>query len=58
MLLYNCVLVCRTVFSVDDGMHNEQLEAGEKAVLEGTSKWECKVQVTGTWNGVFGSVCM
>ena len=37
---------------MDDGMHNEQLEAGEKAVLEGTSKWECKVQVTGTWNNI------
>ena len=37
----------RTVFCVDEGEHDTQLEAGEQAVLEGTSKWECKVQVTG-----------
>ncbi|XP_023338035.1 uncharacterized protein LOC111708785 isoform X4 [Eurytemora carolleeae] len=36
----------RTVFCVDPGEHSTQLEAGEQAVLEGTSKWECKVQVT------------
>ena len=39
---------CRTVFSVEQRPHESQLEQGEQAVLDGTSKWECKIQVTGT----------
>ena len=42
---------CRTVFGVTDSVHEGAVEAGEQAVLEGTSKWECKVQTTGRRDG-------
>jgi len=36
----------RTVFNVDQGTHTSNLGASEQVVLDGTSKWSCKIQVT------------
>ena len=38
----------RTVFNVEPRTHQTNLEAAEQVVLDGTSKWSCKIQVTGT----------
>ena len=37
----------RTVFNVDPRTHGSNLESSEQVVLDGTSKWSCKIQVTG-----------
>ncbi|XP_050533775.1 protein unc-13 homolog A isoform X2 [Daktulosphaira vitifoliae] len=36
----------RTMFSVDPDMHIDSLEQAEVIVLEGTSKWSCKIEIT------------
>ncbi|XP_024945044.1 uncharacterized protein LOC107272004 isoform X6 [Cephus cinctus] len=36
----------RTTFSVDPDTHIDSLEQAEKIVLEGTSKWSCKIAIT------------
>ena len=44
-----CMFVTsRTVFNVEPRTHQTNLEAAEQVVLDGTSKWSCKIQVTGT----------
>ena len=39
--------VCRTVFNVPPDSHIESLESSENHVVEGTSKWSCKIKVSG-----------
>ena len=39
--------VCRTVFNTPPDTHIESLESAEKHVVEGTSKWSCKIKVSG-----------
>ena len=36
------------MFNVDPRTHGTNLESSEQVVLDGTSKWSCKIQVTGT----------
>jgi len=36
----------RTVFNVDPDTHVDNLDTSEQVVLDGTSKWSCKIQVT------------
>ncbi|XP_070163227.1 protein unc-13 homolog B-like isoform X11 [Polyergus mexicanus] len=36
----------RTTFSVDPDTHIDSLEQAEQIVLEGTSKWSCKIAIT------------
>ncbi|XP_025412270.1 protein unc-13 homolog A isoform X4 [Sipha flava] len=36
----------RTMFSVEPDMHIDSLEQAEAIVLEGTSKWSCKIEIT------------
>ena len=36
------------MFNVDPRTHCTNLESSEQVVLDGTSKWSCKIQVTGT----------
>ncbi|KAF4526521.1 hypothetical protein B566_EDAN005888 [Ephemera danica] len=36
----------RTTFSVDPDTHIDSLEQAEEIVLEGTSKWSCKIAIT------------
>ena len=36
------------MFNVDPRTHGANLESSEQVVLDGTSKWSCKIQVTGT----------
>jgi len=35
------------MFSVEPDMHIDSLEQAEAIVLEGTSKWSCKIEITG-----------
>lgn len=42
------LLLHRTTFSVDPDTHIDSLEQAEEIVLEGTSKWSCKIAITGT----------
>lgn len=35
-------------FSVDPDTHIDSLEQAEAATIEGTSKWSCKISITGT----------
>lgn len=52
-MLYFCLLfvgMCRTTFSVDPDTHIDSLEQAEDINIEGTSKWSCKIAITGTWN--------
>ena len=48
IMLCWCGLDFRTVFNVDPRTHGTNLESSEQVVLDGTSKWSCKIQVTGT----------
>ena len=41
------VLFFRTVFNVGPDTHIDNLEASEQVVLDGTSKWSCKIAVNG-----------
>ena len=45
--LYHVPCYFRTVFNVDQRTHTSNLESSEQVVLDGTSKWSCKIQVTG-----------
>ena len=53
-LMWCCSLVCiflcfhRNTFSVDPDTHIDSIEQAEEIVLEGTSKWSCKIAITGT----------
>lgn len=38
----------RTTFSVDPDTHIDSLEQAEEVNIEGTSKWSCKIAITGT----------
>ena len=38
---------CRTVFNISANAHLENMNAVEQAVLDGTSKWSCKIAITG-----------
>lgn len=40
-------LLFSTTFSVDPDTHIDSLEQAEQIVLEGTSKWSCKIAITG-----------
>ena len=42
-----CLFHSRTVFNVEPRTHLTNLEAAEQVVLDGTSKWSCKIAVTG-----------
>lgn len=42
------------MFSVDPDMHIDSLEQAEAIVLEGTSKWSCKIEITGQRLGLLG----
>ncbi|OAD54134.1 Protein unc-13 like protein C [Eufriesea mexicana] len=47
---YNRVLrwpLLSTTFTVDPDTHIDSLEQAEEIVLEGTSKWSCKIAITG-----------
>ena len=44
------VLFFRTVFNVGPDTHIDNLEASEQVVLDGTSKWSCKIAVNGKWS--------
>ena len=44
----NNFVTFRTVFNVDPRTNGSNLESSEQVVLDGTSKWSCKIQVTGT----------
>lgn len=53
-LMWCCSLVCifflyfhRNTFSVDPDTHIDSIEQAEEIVLEGTSKWSCKIAITG-----------
>lgn len=37
----------RTTFSVDADTHIEAMNQAEQTILEGTSKWSCKIAITG-----------
>lgn len=37
----------RTTFSVDPDTHIDSIEQAEEMTIEGTSKWSCKIQITG-----------
>jgi hypothetical protein len=37
----------RNTFSVDPDTHIDSIEQAEEIVLEGTSKWSCKIAITG-----------
>lgn len=41
-----------TTFSVDPDTHIDSLEQAEQIVLEGTSKWSCKIAITGDNNTI------
>lgn len=38
----------RMTFGVDPDTHIDSLEQAEAATVEGTSKWSCKLTITGT----------
>ena len=38
---------CRTVFNVSPDTHVDNISQSEQTVLDGTSKWSCKIAVTG-----------
>ena len=40
----------RTVFNVGADTHVDNLDASEQVVLDGTSKWSCKIAVNGKCN--------
>lgn len=40
-------LLFSTTFTVDPDTHIDSLEQAEQIVLEGTSKWSCKIAITG-----------
>lgn len=42
------------MFSVEPDMHIDSLEQAEAIVLEGTSKWSCKIEITGQRLGLLG----
>jgi hypothetical protein len=47
----SCACYCpldRTTFTVDPDTHIDNIEQAESSVLEGTSKWSCKIAITGT----------
>lgn len=44
------------MFSVEPDMHIDSLEQAETIVLEGTSKWSCKIEITGQRLGLLGSL--
>lgn len=35
------------MYTVDPDTHIDNLEQAEQSVLEGTSKWSCKIAITG-----------
>lgn len=37
----------RTTFSVDPDTHIDSIEQAEQMTIEGTSKWSCKIAITG-----------
>lgn len=37
----------RTTFSVDPDTHIDSIEQAEEMTIEGTSKWSCKIAITG-----------
>jgi len=41
-------------FGVDPDTHIDSLEQAEHATVEGTSKWSCKLTITGTQTKPFG----
>jgi len=41
-------------FGVDPDTHIDSLEQAEYATVEGTSKWSCKLTITGTRTKPFG----
>lgn len=41
------VLINRKTFTMDPDTHIDSLEQAEAIVLEGTSKWSCKIAITG-----------
>lgn len=53
-LLFWFLRIWRTMFSVDPDMHIDSLEQAEAIVLEGTSKWSCKIEITGQRLGLLG----
>ena len=48
MCFFGVVFFRRTTLKVDPDTHIDSLEKAKEAVLEGTSKWSCKIAVTGT----------
>ena len=46
-ILWARLSLLRTVFNVNPDTHIESLESSEKHVVEGTSKWSCKIKVSG-----------
>lgn len=40
-------------FGVDPDTHIDSLEQAEAATVEGTSKWSCKLTITGTLRSIF-----
>lgn len=48
LLLFPVDRVRRTTFSVDPDTHIDSLDQAEEVNIEGTSKWSCKIAITGT----------
>jgi len=50
-LMFTTHVLCtvrRTMFNVGPDVHIENVNLAEEMVLEGTSKWSCKIAITGT----------
>jgi hypothetical protein len=45
--------MARSTFSLVSLDHSANMEIAEQTVLDGTSKWSCKIACTGKWQLIF-----
>lgn len=52
---YANVCAFRSVFNVDEKSHAGHMKAVHQSVLDGTSKWSCKIAITGRFHRPFAT---